>query len=164
MFYILNKKRKKLIKTYFLLFNLVFFAFPNFTLAKDNIGSVFYIEGAKANTVIKAYYEKPTLPEIPIRKARKIMKVTVTAYNSEEAQTDDTPFITAFGTNTREGIVATNFLPRGTLIRFPEIYGDKIFIVEDRMNKRYYYNIDIWMEKKIDAINFGAKVLTVEIL
>ena len=25
-------------------------------------------------------------------------------------------------------------------------------------------SIDIWMEKKIDAINFGAKVLTVEIL
>ena len=140
------------------------FLMISFVLAENNISSLNYIKGAKARVTIKSYYDKPTLPVIPIRKARKIMKIVVTAYNSEEDQTDNTPFITAFGTNTRDGIVATNFLPKNTIIRFPEIYGEKTFIVEDRMNERYYYRIDIWMEKKIDALDFGFKVLTVEIL
>ena len=164
MFKVFDKKIKKLIKVSFLLISLVFFTFPTFVLAENNISSLNYIKGAKSRVIIKSYYDKPTLPVIPIRKARKIMKIVVTAYNSEEGQTDNTPFITAFGTNTRDGIVATNFLPKNTIIRFPEIYGEKTFIVEDRMNERYYYRIDIWMEKKIDALDFGSKILTVEIL
>ncbi len=164
MFNTLKRKGKKVIKVSFLLANLALFTFPNIVVAQGNISNINYIEGAKAETTIKSYYDGPTLPEIPNRKARKIMKIVVTAYNSEEAQTDSTPFITAFNTRVRDGIIATNFLAKDTKVRFPEIYGDKIFTVEDRMNKRYYYRMDIWMEEKVDAINFGAKVLMVEIL
>lgn len=93
-------------------------------------------------------------------------KVVATAYNSEVGQTDDSPFTTAFGTQVRDGIIATNDLPRGTRVRFPEVYGTKVFTVEDRMNRRYTGTgrIDIWMTSKKDAITFGARKLTMEVL
>jgi len=92
--------------------------------------------------------------------------VVVTAYNSEVGQTDDSPFITAWGTHVRDGIIATNDLPRGTRVRFPELYGSKVFTVEDRMDKRYTGTgrADIWMASKPAAIKFGARRLKMEIL
>lgn len=113
---------------------------------------------------IAAYHEGPALPEIGKREPRKTMVMTVTAYSSEPEQTDSTPFTTAFGTQVRDGIVATNCLPKGSLVRFPEVFGDKEFVVEDRMNARYYYRMDIWMADTQDAIQFGVKSLKVEIL
>ncbi len=99
-------------------------------------------------------------------KAVRTKVVTVTAYTSEVAQTDDSPFITAWGTHVRDGIIATNDLPRGTRVRFPDIYGSKVFTVEDRMNKRYTGTgrCDIWMTDKKAAIKFGARRLTMEVL
>ena len=88
--------------------------------------------------------------------------ITVTAYSSEPHQTDSTPFTTAWQTPVRNGIVALNFLPKGTLVRFPDKFGDKIFIVEDRMNVRYRYRADIWMETRGEAKEFGIKYLRME--
>lgn len=98
--------------------------------------------------------------------AIKTKTVVVTAYTSEVAQTDDSPFITAWGTHVRDGIIATNDLPRGTRVRFPELYGSKVFTVEDRMNKRYTGTgrVDIWMAEKPAAIKFGARRLAMEVL
>ena len=90
-------------------------------------------------------------------RATAIRYVEMTAYNSEVGQTDDSPFITANGTRVRDGIVAANFLKFNTRIRLPELYGDKIFVVTDRMNQRYTNRVDIWMEKKQDAKKFGVK-------
>lgn len=93
---------------------------------------------------------------------------TITAYNSEVGQCDNTPCITANGFNLCEhGIedsVATNALPFGTKIRIPELFGDKVFVVRDRMNKRYTNRFDIWMKNKIDAKKFGLRVAKIEIL
>jgi len=94
---------------------------------------------------------------------RHSMEIPVTAYSSDVWQTDSTPFITASMTHVRDGVIAANFLKIGTRVRFPELYGDKIFIVEDRMNQRYYYHADIWMSETVDAINFGFKYTTIEI-
>jgi len=88
--------------------------------------------------------------------------ITVTAYSSEPRQTDDSPFTTAWQTPVRDGVVALNFLPKGTLVRFPDMYGDKIFIVEDRMNVRYQYRADIWMNTRDEAKQFGIKYLRME--
>ena len=88
--------------------------------------------------------------------------LTVTAYSSEPRQTDDTPFTTAWQTPVRDGVVALNFLPKGTLVRFPDKYGDKVFVVEDRMNVRYPYRADIWMYETSDARQFGLKYLRME--
>lgn len=102
------------------------------------------------------------LPEPKIR--RKVM-VIVTAYSSTVFETDDTPEITASGTQTRDGIVANNLLPFGTKIRMPELYGDKVFVVEDRMNKRKgSYHFDVWFPSHQEAKQFGAKNTYLEIL
>ncbi len=103
------------------------------------------------------------LPTSAPREAHKKMMVTMTAYSSTPGQTDDSPFITANGSHVRDGIVAANFLPFGTKVKIPELYGDKVFSVEDRMNARYYYKIDIWMPTYEEAKNFGVQYVEVEI-
>ena len=87
----------------------------------------------------------------------------MTAYSSTPDQTDSTPFITANGSHVRDGIVAANFLPFGTKVRIPEVFGDKVFSVEDRMNARYYYKMDVWMPTYEEARDFGLKYVEVEI-
>jgi 3D (Asp-Asp-Asp) domain-containing protein len=99
----------------------------------------------------------PAPPVAPSVTPLRTYVVEMTAYNSEVGQCDDSPFITANGTHVRDGIVATNFLKFNTKIRIPELYGDKVFTVTDRMNKRYTTRVDIWMEKKSDALKFGLK-------
>lgn len=102
-------------------------------------------------------------PVIDTREPSRTMKIPVSAYNSLSNQTDSTPFHTADGTYVRDGLIAANFLPLGTRVRFPELYGDKEFIIKDRMNKRYNYKADIWMEEYSDAIQFGVHYTTIEI-
>lgn len=82
-------------------------------------------------------------------------KVDMTAYNSEVGQTDADPFTAADGTTTYDGMVATNFLPFGTKVRIPELFGDKVFTVHDRMNRRYWQRVDVWMKDKSAAKKFG---------
>lgn len=94
---------------------------------------------------------------------RTFYSIPITAYSSEVGQTDATPFTTASGTTVRRGVIAANFLPIGTRVRLPELYGDEVFIVEDRMNARYNKRVDIWMEETADAKNFGVNWTTVEV-
>ncbi|MBI2003577.1 MAG: 3D domain-containing protein [Parcubacteria group bacterium] len=97
-------------------------------------------------------------------KPKRFYTVSATAYSSTPEQTDHTPFITASGIHVRDGVAAANFLPFGTVFKIPEIFGDKIFVVEDRMNRRYWLNIDIWFPEKELAKEFGIKVVTIEIV
>lgn len=103
------------------------------------------------------------LPAADLRGPSYTVTVTSTAYNSLPNQTDSTPFITASGTHVRHGVVAANFLPIGTRIKIPEIYGDQVFIVEDRMNPRYYKRVDVWMENYSDAIDYGVRSINIEV-
>ncbi|MFH1145841.1 MAG: hypothetical protein V1707_02665 [bacterium] len=96
-------------------------------------------------------------------KPSRVTKVLTTAYSSTPDQTDATPFITAKGTEVRDGVIAANWLPFGSKVRFPDISPDKIYIVEDRMHPRFDNRIDIWMSSREQAIKWGAKYLTVEI-
>jgi len=73
----------------------------------------------------------------------KTINVWVTAYSSTPEETDDSPFI------------AANFLPFGTKVKIPELFGDKIFTVEDRMSRRKDNFMDVWMSTKEDAVEFG---------
>lgn len=113
---------------------------------------------SQANTLLPII--QPNGPERVIQ----TIPVVVTAYSSTESQTDDTPFLTASGTLVREGIVAANFLPLGTRIKLPDIYGDKVFVVEDRMHARKTYQVDIWFASYWEAKNFGAKQTIVQVL
>jgi len=95
------------------------------------------------------------------------MHIYVTAYNSTIGQTDSTPCITASGydlcKHNVENVVACNFLPFGTKVRFPELDPDQIYTVVDRMHERYNSRMDIWKKSKQEAKEFGMQYLKVEI-
>lgn len=113
-----------------------------------------------------AALERTIIANLNSSDASAILDVWVTAYTSDPAETDDTPFITASGSLVREGVAAANFLPIGTEFRVPERFGDKVFVVEDRMNARYnnQHIVDLWFQDKDSAIKFGKRYLTIEIL
>lgn len=95
----------------------------------------------------------------------KTIKMVITAYSSTPEETDSTPFISASGKTVEDGFVANNMLPFGTRVRIPELYGDKIFIVEDRMHRRKGgYHVDIWFPEQSQAKEFGAKIANIEVL
>lgn len=116
---------------------------------------------------------KPSSPTI-----KKTMTVELTGYSSTVDQTNSQPFITASGARVRDGIVAVNSLNGewvdfGTKIRIPEYFGEKEFVVKDRMNARLYnlpstssYSgyVDIWFESRQAATNFGRVRSQIEII
>lgn len=108
-------------------------------------------------------YNGYSFPEIYDRAPLSVVSVLATAYSSTPDQTDGDPFTTAWGTTVRDGIIASNFLALGTYVKFPDLYGDKFFRVEDRMNPRYSFVVDIWMSSRQEAKQFGVKVVRMEI-
>ncbi len=98
------------------------------------------------------------------RNAKPVAKkiVIVTAYSSTVDQTDSTPFITASGIVVHDGVVAANFLKFGTKVRFPSLYGEKVFVVADRMKSNH--KVDIWFPTREEAKAFGVKRVEMEIL
>lgn len=105
-----------------------------------------------------------TQPDYSAETAIRTMIVPTTAYTSDPAETDSTPFTTADGSRVRDGIVAANFLPIGTRLRIPDYFGNKVFEVHDRMNARYDTRVDIWMLNKSDAYAWGVRNVKIEIL
>jgi len=100
-----------------------------------------------------------------IETAVRTKRITVTAYSSTPDQTDDSPFITASGAWVYDGIVASNFLPFGTKVRFPKLFRDKIFTVDDKMHNRFAdTRVDIWFSDRESAKEFGIKETIMEIL
>ena len=97
----------------------------------------------------------------------QVLKLYVTAYASVPELTDDTPCIAASGydlcKHNIENVVAANFLPFGTKIKIPEFDKDRVYTVVDRLHERYNSRVDIWMQSKDKAEDFGKKYLTVEI-
>lgn len=94
-----------------------------------------------------------------------VIDAVITAYTSTVDQCDDDPFIAATGKHVYDGMIAANGLPFGTKIIIPSLYGDKVFMVDDRMNKRYGFGrMDIWLDTtKSEAIKFGVKRVEVEV-
>ena len=106
--------------------------------------------------------------------SKKIVKIkdhgyhSMTAYNSEVGQTDSDPCTTANGFNlckhNQEDTVAANFLKFGTKVRIPELFGDRVFVVRDRMNSRYQERVDVWFKNRQDALKFGVRKAKIEIV
>ena len=107
------------------------------------------------------------LPLAETKVPKRTIWVTVTAYSSTPDQTDSTPCITANGfdlcDHNTENVVAANFLPFGSKIKMPDEFGEKVFMVQDRMNARYYYRVDIWMKSRQAARELGVKKVKIEI-
>lgn len=114
-------------------------------------------------TIVSDTASPQRLPATESLPVKGVKKVVITAYSSTVDQTDDTPFITANGTQVRDGIIAANFLAFGTRVRIPELYGDKVFYVTDRMHERFSNRVDIWMETREEAVEFGVRVAIVEV-
>lgn len=119
-----------------------------------------------ANTQNASYVAKATNEA---KKVKQTIKVVITAYSSSWDETTGIPgvdgLITASGKAVRDGIVANNMLPLGTKIKIPSLYGDKIFVVEDRMNRRKSnYHFDIWFPTKQQALNFGVKTAEIQVI
>jgi len=124
--------------------------------------SLVLIQNNTVSAVVEHYYSGLNLSEDAER--TKEIKVTITAYSSCPLETDSDPFITASGEWVQDGVVAANFLPFGTEIKIPELYGNKVFIVKDRMHPRKKYQVDIWFPSKAEAINFGAHYTYIELV
>jgi len=151
----------------FLIFSGIFFESSVFSLLEaqkieTNLGlaEIPELVISQGNTLIPFSNTANPEPEVIKR-----LLVIVTGYSSTEDQTGSEPFITAAGTMVREGVVANNVLPFGTKIKLPGLYGDKIFVVEDRMSwEKGKYQIDIWFPDYWQALNFGAKRTYIEVL
>ncbi|MBU4030755.1 3D domain-containing protein [Patescibacteria group bacterium] len=138
------------------------FLFPQLGLIGPNQAEIGFLPVDGLMTLQGQTLVQSSTPDTPIVVNQKW--VTVTAYSSTPDQTDSTPFITASGTGVRDGIIACNFLKFGTRVRFPDIYGDKVFVVEDRMALKNNHKIDIWFETREDAKQFGVQQLKVDVL
>lgn len=107
-----------------------------------------------------------TTPALAQEKIIESVKMTViaTAYTPRLEETDSTPWLTAAGTKTREGVIAANWLPFGTRVKI----NNKIYTVEDRMNSRYTAafpaRIDIVFLSIEKARKFGKQKIEIEIL
>ncbi|MCH8049327.1 3D domain-containing protein [Patescibacteria group bacterium] len=107
------------------------------------------------------------LPEAELADPIYQKNIYITAYNSVWWQTDATPCIGAQGTNicdiyqTGENVCAANFVPLGTML---EVEGLGVCTVRDRMNSRYYYRVDWFMDKDVtNAKQFGVQRRTVQV-
>jgi 3D (Asp-Asp-Asp) domain-containing protein len=112
------------------------------------------------------------------------MTVRSTAYNSQAAQTDRTPFITATGARTRFGVVALSRdllrrIPYGSLLRIEDMggYGSGrgrgtfnrmlsgvSFVVEDTMHPRKVNTVDVWMASRRTALQWGKRQIRITVL
>ncbi|WP_053991133.1 3D domain-containing protein [Mangrovimonas sp. TPBH4] len=99
----------------------------------------------------------------------KTLKVTATAYNSLESQTNSNPHITAFGDSIKPGLkyiaVSRDLLKKGIKHNTPVMIEgfDDLFLVKDKMHTRWTNRIDIYMGVDVDsARNWGRKKVKIK--
>ncbi len=108
---------------------------------------------------------------------RTIKKAVITGYSSAWDETTGIPgkpgFITASGFDLRElkdgeGVVANNYLPFGTKIRIPDLFGDTIFTVQDTGSPNHFSTVnrfDVYFPGELgkkEAMKFGRPTAKVE--
>lgn len=113
----------------------------------------------------------------------RTLTLTASAYTSAIRETDHNPHITATGARTRKGVVAISrdllpSLPYGSRVTLQDLgsvqgrgagkynayFKDVVFVVEDTMNKRHSYRMDVWMPDRSMALQFGVRKLKVTVL
>ncbi len=128
----------------------------NMVLPNPGLGTILAVSSDTGAIVNSDGDALATEPETRPATLKTIM-VDSTSYTSRIEECDGDPFVTADGSDVRDGIVATNVLPFGTKIRIPTVFGDRIFEVHDRMNARYSYRVDIWTNDITKARKYGLK-------
>lgn len=120
----------------------------------------------------KQFYMRQYVDYYPTSKiqynSKNILYVMATGYSSTVDQCDADPCTAASGVNVcernTEDVIAANFLPFNTKVRFPEVFGDRVFTVVDRMNPRYRNRVDFWFKSRQKAISFGKTMVKMEVL
>lgn len=114
--------------------------------------------------VIKELEKKIKELEKEIKEIKSgMVEVWATAYTSCYEECDDTPFITASGDRVFWGVVAIDKKYEfGTKVYIP--YFGKTFVCLDRGGAIKGNRIDIWMERKSEALKFGKKKIKIYIL
>jgi len=99
----------------------------------------------------------------------KTLEVTATAYNSLASQTDNDPHITAFGDSLIPGkryiAVSRDLLAIGLVHNTPILIEgfDGIYLVKDKMNRRWTNRIDIYMDESVKkAREWGKRIVTIK--
>ena len=95
--------------------------------------------------------------EVPNAYEWKTLEVTATAYNSLHYQTNENPFITAFGDSLKPGVryiaVSRDLLKLGlthnTLVKVEGLEGT--YLVKDKMHFRWRNKIDVYMGTDVEA-------------
>ncbi len=134
------------------------------TMSKGETNKEVISAESVGNPLIVVISQDSLLAQNRIEPLAQSAKIVITAYSSAPEETDDTPFITAAGTSVGPGVIAANFLPMGTKVRLPDVFGDQVFTVEDRMHSRFNDRVDVWFEDQSTANDFGKQLSRIEIL
>lgn len=122
------------------------------------------IEAARILNICTTDYKLPI-----IKKNKSVLNVTATAYTSHVNQTDSTPNIAAWGDRLAPGMkviaVSRDLLndygmKHNTKVTIDGL--DGVFLVKDKMNKRWKKKIDIYMGKNLkNAFKWGNQKVTI---
>ena len=111
--------------------------------------------------LIESNIEYELIAEIPIIHSRR---VRATTYNALPSQTDSTPNICAWGDRITPDVIAVSRdLEKLGLGRNVKVYveGQGLKVVKDRMHKRKKNQVDVFMKKYKDAMNFGVQYINI---
>lgn len=110
--------------------------------------------------------QAPTMPtgHLPINEDKQFYEkeVITTAYTLSPDETDNSPCVSASGRNLclyPDNSVAYNLAPYGTAV---EING-KIYQVWDRVSQKYNERVDILMQDKQTALEFGKQKIKIKV-
>ncbi len=164
LFWVLASRRIAFVVLFIFVFDMLFFPIPSIAGVQSSIQSNIDLKARIVEKTEKQDKKVAQTKYLPLNKdikTQKAIRISLTAYTSSIEECQGDPCITANGFNLcrqdQEDTIATNRLPLGTKVKIPELYEDKVFVVRDRMNKRYYNRADIWMQEKEKAIQFGIK-------
>lgn len=154
--YELEKFQKSLFR-FSLIIAAVFIIFAIITSVKINYKEVKKeLETTKCSKEIIIKYPHYIYPNIKydlqvIEDSSEVIElkgITITSYNNEESQTDDTPHIMASNRMVYEGAIA---ISRDIKDKYKLKWGDfvlinsdRLYVIEDLMNERYKNQIDIF--------------------
>jgi 3D (Asp-Asp-Asp) domain-containing protein len=141
--------------------NVLIFAFAILIV----VGSREKLNGFKGNNTTAAtesfFNEITSVEDV---KHFEISNVSISAYTASKKECGKTDGITASGVMVHDGVIACNFLPFGTKVKIPGMFGDKVFTVYDRMAKKNSNNVDIYTKSLWRALRIGRSDRTIVVI
>lgn len=112
----------------------------------------------------KIYFNTSLVNKEVRAKGFEIHNVSISAYTASKKECGKSDGITASGDMVHDGVIACNFLPFGTKVKIPNMFGDKVFIVKDRMATYNNNNVDIYTKNLWRALRIGRSDQTIVVI